>query len=94
MSDLFSNYKEASAPQGRIVDHSVHRVVLNVVVAKTNADAKRLAIEGGMGRAWSEELGGAFGTLLMYSYDYVDKAKSRKESMRLIAKEVMPHIPT
>ena len=147
LRDHFKTYEQVSAEHGRKVDRSVHRVVRDVVVAKTDAEAKRLAIEGGMGRAWREyltptyhrfgvlkgllhdesvkpesvdaaylaehvwltgspetvtrkiqqwckDLGGPFGTLLIYSYDYLNNVKPWEDSMRLIAKEVLPNIPS
>jgi alkanesulfonate monooxygenase SsuD/methylene tetrahydromethanopterin reductase-like flavin-dependent oxidoreductase (luciferase family) len=145
LRDHFDIYREGSAAEGRIVDRSVHRVVRDVVVAKTDAEARRIAIDGGMGRAWREylkptyhrfnvlqgllhdssvkpedvdseylaehvwivgspetvaakfekwfaDLGGPFGTLLIYSYDYLDNPKPWEESMRLLAREVLPQL--
>lgn len=143
----FKDYQEISAKHGRTVDRSVHRVVRDVFVADTDAEAKRRAIEGGMGRAWREylrptyhrfgilagllhdktvdlssvdeaylaehvwicgspdtvvrkfqewfeELGGPFGTHLIYSYDYFDDPKPWEESMRRFAQEVAPRLST
>lgn len=52
----FNDYKEISAAHGRTADRSVHRVVRDVFVADTDAEAKRRAINGGLGRAWKEYL--------------------------------------
>lgn len=145
LRDHFKTYEEVSASKGRKVDRSIHRVVRDVFVAETDAEARRLAIKGGMGRAWREyltptyhrfnvlqgllhdasvnpsdvneqylaehvwlvgspetvreklekwtdELGGAFGTLLIYSYDYMDDPKPWEESMHRLAKEVLPRL--
>jgi alkanesulfonate monooxygenase SsuD/methylene tetrahydromethanopterin reductase-like flavin-dependent oxidoreductase (luciferase family) len=121
-------------------------VVRDVVVAETDAAARDLAINGGIGRAWKEylkptyerfgildelmpdksiaaadvdaeyladhvwivgspdtvirkfenwfdELGGPFGTLLIYSHDFIDNPAPWEESMRLLAQEVAPKLP-
>lgn len=47
-------YSNAAEKAGHVVDRSVHHVVRDVIVAETDAEAKKLAIEGGMGRAWAE----------------------------------------
>lgn len=144
--DHFNIYAEVSAKHGRKGDRSMHRVVRDVLVADTDAEARKLAIEGGMGRAWKEyllpvyhafgifegllqktgksksdvdanfladhmwivgspstvqekleqwcdELGGAFGTLMIYSYDYIDDPKPWEESMRRLAQDITPKIP-
>ena len=143
--DHFNLYAETAARHGHKGDRSMHRVVRDVFVADTDAEARKLAIEGGMGRAWGEyllpvyhrfgifdgvldrpgksksdvdanlladhmwivgspetvrekiqqwchELGGAFGTLMIYSYDYKDNPTPWEESMRRVATEVAPHI--
>ena len=145
LRDHFKTYVEVSAANGRKSDLSMHRVVRDVLVADTDAEARRLAINGGMGAAWKDyltptyhrfnvlqgllhdssvnladvdgeylaehvwivgspktvqekiqkwvdELGGAFGTLLIYSYDYLDNPKPWEESMRRLATEVLPNI--
>jgi alkanesulfonate monooxygenase SsuD/methylene tetrahydromethanopterin reductase-like flavin-dependent oxidoreductase (luciferase family) len=145
LKDHFKTYAEISSANGRKTDRSMHSVVRDVFIADTDAEAKRLAINGGMGRAWKEyltptyhrfnvlsgllhdksvdqasvdsaylaehvwlvgspqtvqnkiqrwvdELGGSFGTLLIYSYDYLDDPKPWEESMRRLATEVLPKI--
>ena len=141
----FEAYAKISAAHGHKSDLSMHRVVRDALIADTDAEAKRLALKGGMGRAWKEylrptyhrfnilaglaheanvnpndmdedylaehvwlvgspktvqdkiqrwvdELGGKFGTLLIYSYDYLDDPKPWEESMQRLAKEVIPKI--
>lgn len=144
--DHFNVYAKASASTGRQGDRTVHRVVRDVFIADTDAEAHKLALEGGMGRAWTEyllptyhafgiaeaivegtdysvsdvtpefladhfwlvgspetvrekmeawidKLGGGFGTLLIYSYDYIDNPTPWEESMRRLAEEVVPGLP-
>ena len=143
--DHFNVYAETARANGRSGDRSHFRVVRDVFVADTDAEARKLAIEGGMGRAWAEyllpvyhafgifegllertgktkadvdgnfladhmwivgspetvqeklqawcdELGGAFGTLMIYSYDYIDNPRPWEESMRRLAQEITPKI--
>jgi alkanesulfonate monooxygenase SsuD/methylene tetrahydromethanopterin reductase-like flavin-dependent oxidoreductase (luciferase family) len=124
----FESYAEAAAANGRKSDRSMHRVVRDVLIADTDAEARRLATHGPLGRAWMEylkptyerfgvlkgllhdpsvdpadvdadylaehvwivgspetvvakfekwfeELGGPFGTLLIYGHDYLDDPK-------------------
>lgn len=119
----------------------------DVFIADTDAEARKLALEGGMGRAWQEYLlptyhafgiaeamvegtdksvsdvtlefladnfwivgspetvaekfekwmdglGGGFGTLLLYSYDYIDNPTPWTESMARMAAEIAPRLPT
>jgi hypothetical protein len=40
------------------------------------------------------ELGGPFGTLLIYSHDYIDNPAQWEHSMKLLAQEVAPKIST
>ncbi len=140
----FEIYEEEMTKAGRPYDRSVHRVVRDVVVADTDAEARRLAIEG-IGKAWSEyvkptyvrfgvikgllhdpdfdvdlvdaeylaehvwivgsvetvrqkmqhwfgELNGGFGTLLIYSHDYMDNPEGWERSMELLTTEVAPHL--
>jgi alkanesulfonate monooxygenase SsuD/methylene tetrahydromethanopterin reductase-like flavin-dependent oxidoreductase (luciferase family) len=142
----FDTYRTKSAEHGRKVDRSVHRVVRDVVVARTDAEARELAIHGGLGHAWAEyllptyarfgvlkgllhdpnmdvkkvdadyladhvwivgspetvrrkfnqwfdDLGGPFGTLLIYGHDFIDDPGPWEESMRLLAQEVAPALP-
>lgn len=42
---------------------------------------------------WFKELGGPFGTLLIYSHDYIDNPEPWEESMRLLVQEVAPKLP-
>jgi len=42
---------------------------------------------------WLDGIGGGFGTLLMYSYDYIDNPTPWEESMRRLAQEVCPSLP-
>lgn len=141
----FETYREKMTENGRQSDRSAHRVVRDVIVAETDAEARKMAIEGGIGRAWKEyikptyerfgvlqgllhdpsvdpadvdadylaehvwivgsvdtvkqklnawmdELGGPFGTLLIYSHDYIDNPEPWERSMELLVKEVAPAI--
>lgn len=141
----FDTYAAAAAEAGLSVGREMHRVVREIVVADTDAEARKLAIEGGMGRSWGEymvpayhafglferlvegramslsdvtpefladnlwvvgspetvaekldkwfdEIGGKFGTLLIYSHDYMDDPTPWEESMQRITKEVLPRI--
>ena len=141
----FETYRDKMRENGRTSDLSAHRVVRDVIVADTDAEARKLAIDGGIGRAWDEyikptyerfgvlkhllhdasmdpadvdaeylaehvwivgsvetvtqkmeswfsELGGAFGTLLIYSHDYIDNPEAWEHSMELLAKEVAPRL--
>ena len=143
----FATYREKMAEMGRSTDRSVHRVVRDVIVADTDEDARKLAIHGGIGRAWKEyikptyerfgvlkgllhdpsmdpaavdaeylaehvwivgsphtvrqkiehwfgALGGEFGTLLIYSHDYIDNPEPWEHSMDLLANEVAPKLAT
>ncbi|QIZ37743.1 LLM class flavin-dependent oxidoreductase [Saccharopolyspora sp. ASAGF58] len=49
-------YSDAAAQAGRPAEREDHHVVRDVFVAETDAEAKRLAKEGGMGKAWTEYL--------------------------------------
>lgn len=141
----FETYRLKMQENGRASDRSAHRVVRDVIVAETDAEARKLAVEGGIGRAWAEyikptyerfgvlkgllhdpdmdpakvdadylaehvwivgsvetvrqklehwmdELGGPFGTLLIYSHDYLDDPAPWEHSMELLAKQVVPQI--
>jgi alkanesulfonate monooxygenase SsuD/methylene tetrahydromethanopterin reductase-like flavin-dependent oxidoreductase (luciferase family) len=139
------DYKNAAEEAGLSSDRSVHHVVRDVFVAETDAQAKRLAIQG-VGKAWEDyllptyrrfgvlqglihdpdnvsmedvdldylaehvwlvgspetvteklqswcdELGGPFGTLIVYSHDYIDNPEPWEQSMHLLANEVAPKI--
>lgn len=141
----FETYREKMSEAGRESDRSVHRVVRDVIVADTDEAARKLAVDGGIGRAWKEyikptyerfgvlqgllhdpamdpadvdanylaehvwivgsaetvtqklnawmdELGGPFGTLLIYSHDYIDDPEPWERSMELLVKEVAPAV--
>jgi alkanesulfonate monooxygenase SsuD/methylene tetrahydromethanopterin reductase-like flavin-dependent oxidoreductase (luciferase family) len=141
----FETYRDKMRDAGRTSDRSAHRVVRDVIVADTDAEARKLAVEGGIGRAWAEyikptyerfgvlpgllhdpkmdpadvdadylaehvwivgsvetvtqkmqawfdDLGGPFGTLLIYSHDYIDNPEPWEHSMELLAKEVAPRL--
>lgn len=143
----FEIFAKAAAEAGLRGDRTQHRVVRDVFVADTDAEARKLALEGGMGRAWREyllptyhafgiaaalvegtdysvsdvtpefladnfwivgspetvrekmekwthDLGGGFGTLLLYSYDYVDDPAPWNESMLRVARDIVPSLPT
>ncbi len=141
----FESYAEAAAANGRQSNRSMHRVVRDVLISDSDAEARRLATKGPLGRAWMEylkptyerfgvlkgllhdpsvdpadvdvdylaehvwivgspetvtakfqkwfeELGGPFGTLLIYGHDYLDDPKPWEESMRRLATEVAPRL--
>lgn len=141
----FETYRDKMAENGRQSDRSAHRVVRDVIVAETDAEARKLAIESGVGLAWKEylkptyerfgvlkgllhdakvdpadvdaeylaehvwivgsvetvrqkldhwmdELGGPFGTLLIYSHDYIDNPEPWEHSMDLLVNQVAPHV--
>ncbi len=143
----FETYRDKMTEAGRTSDRSAHRVVRDVIVAETDEEARKLAIEGGIGDAWKayikptyerfgvlkgllhdpnvdpadvdaaylaehvwivgsvetvrqkldhwmSELGGPFGTLLIYSHDYIDNPEPWEHSMKLLAEEVAPKIAT
>ncbi len=145
--DHFDIYRKSSEEAGRVGNRSMHRVVRDVFIADTDAEARKLALEGGMGLAWKEYLlptyhafgiaeamvegtdlsvsdvtlefladnfwivgspetvrekfeawmdglDGGFGTLLTYSYDYIDNPTPWEESMNRLAQEIVPALPT
>lgn len=145
--DHFQIFAKAASEAGRSGDRSMHRVVRDVFVADTDAEARKLALEGGMGRAWKEyllptyhafglaeamvegtgkaasdvtleflvdnfwivgspetvrekfeawfdKLGGGFGTMLLYSYDYIDNPTPWNESMQRLAQDIAPGLPS
>lgn len=49
-------YSAAAAENGHTADRSQHHVVRDVIVADTDAEAKKFAIEGGLGDAWMQYL--------------------------------------
>jgi alkanesulfonate monooxygenase SsuD/methylene tetrahydromethanopterin reductase-like flavin-dependent oxidoreductase (luciferase family) len=147
LAEHFDIFAKAAADAGLPGDRTKHRVVRDVFVADSDAEARKLALEGGMGRAWTEyllptyhafgiaaamvegtdhsvsdvtpefladnfwivgspetvrekmekwtcDLGGGFGTLLLYSYDYVDNPAPWNESMQRIARDIVPSLPS
>lgn len=52
----WSVYSKAAAEAGITVDRADHHVVFDAFVADTDKEAKRLAMEGGLGRSWNEYL--------------------------------------
>lgn len=44
--------------------------------------------------AWCGELGGPFGTLLIYSHDYIDDPEPWEHSMDLLVNQVAPKLPS
>lgn len=137
-------YEEGAAEAGRTVDRSVLRVAREVFVADTDAEARQHALEGGLGRTWSEyllplfrslgllrnllpdpevkledvtvdwmadnlwligspdtvvakleqqfEATGGWGTLLAYTFDYIDNPGPFRRSLELLAREVAPRV--
>jgi alkanesulfonate monooxygenase SsuD/methylene tetrahydromethanopterin reductase-like flavin-dependent oxidoreductase (luciferase family) len=141
----WQDYSAAAEENGHKVDRSMHHVVRDVIIADTDKEARKLAIDGGLGHAWDEyigptykrfgvmqellhdktmnvddvdaeylaehvwivgspetvtekfeewfdRLGGGFGTLLIYSHDFLDNPKPWEESMQRLAQEVAPKI--
>ena len=146
LREHFDSYARISAENGRTPDRSVHRVVRDVFVADTDAEAKRIAMNCGLGLAWKEyllptykrfgvlkgllrnpdddidsvdieyladnvwivgspetvrekfqqwfhDLGGSFGTVLLYSHDFIDDPAPWEESMRRFAQDIAPTLP-
>lgn len=54
LQNHWDTYETEMTAAGRIADRSVHHVVRDVLVADTDKEARKLAIEGGMGHAWGE----------------------------------------
>jgi alkanesulfonate monooxygenase SsuD/methylene tetrahydromethanopterin reductase-like flavin-dependent oxidoreductase (luciferase family) len=52
----WKDYEAAATAAGRTADRSVHHVLRDAFVAETDAKAKKLAIEGALGYAWSQYL--------------------------------------
>jgi alkanesulfonate monooxygenase SsuD/methylene tetrahydromethanopterin reductase-like flavin-dependent oxidoreductase (luciferase family) len=50
------DYEAAATSAGRTPDRSIHHVLRDAFVGETDAEAKKNAIEGGLGRAWREYL--------------------------------------
>jgi alkanesulfonate monooxygenase SsuD/methylene tetrahydromethanopterin reductase-like flavin-dependent oxidoreductase (luciferase family) len=49
-------YSEAAVGAGRVPDRNRWRICRDVVVADTDAEAKKLALSGGLGQAWDKYL--------------------------------------
>jgi 3,6-diketocamphane 1,6-monooxygenase len=47
-------YEEGAAVSGNPADRSAHHILRDVFVAETDEEAKRLALDGAMGRSWRE----------------------------------------
>ncbi len=56
VANHWETYAKAAAGAGHEVDRSDLHVVRDVLVAETDAEAKKLAVEGGMGEAWRNYL--------------------------------------
>lgn len=52
----WATYEAAAAGAGQACDRSIMRVVRDVLVAETDAQARKLALDGAMGAAWREYL--------------------------------------
>ncbi len=52
----WSDYSAAAADAGLSPDRSVHHVVRDVLIADTDAEAKKLAVDGALGHAWEQYL--------------------------------------
>lgn len=52
LQNHFEIYAEEAEKAGRTPDRGLHHVVRDVFVAETDAEAKKWAIEGGLGDAW------------------------------------------
>jgi alkanesulfonate monooxygenase SsuD/methylene tetrahydromethanopterin reductase-like flavin-dependent oxidoreductase (luciferase family) len=52
----WESYEASANAAGREADRSMHHVLRDVFVAETDAEAKRWAIEGGLGHAWEQYL--------------------------------------
>jgi len=50
------DYEAAASANGRPADRSIHHVLRDAFVGETDEEAKKHAIEGGLGRAWREYL--------------------------------------
>jgi hypothetical protein len=97
--------EEGARRSGRTPQRADWRLVREVYVAPTDAEAKRRVRDGALGRCWREYLlpfyvlaslagtTGGFGTLLAMIYDFSGEASWWDESLRLLTKEVMPHFP-
>lgn len=52
----WETYSAAAEEHGHVADRSRYRVCREMIVAETDAEAKKLAIEGGMGECWRRYL--------------------------------------
>jgi alkanesulfonate monooxygenase SsuD/methylene tetrahydromethanopterin reductase-like flavin-dependent oxidoreductase (luciferase family) len=52
----WQDYEAAAAASGHRADRSIHHVLRDVFVADTDREARKLALEGGLGRAWRDYL--------------------------------------
>jgi 3,6-diketocamphane 1,6-monooxygenase len=52
----WETYAEAAHSAGRVPDQHLHHVSHDVLIADTDAEAKRLAVEGGLGQTWQRYL--------------------------------------
>jgi alkanesulfonate monooxygenase SsuD/methylene tetrahydromethanopterin reductase-like flavin-dependent oxidoreductase (luciferase family) len=50
----WDTYSKAAEANGHPADRKTHHVVRDVLVADTDAEARKLALEGGLGRSWGE----------------------------------------
>lgn len=56
IANHWNTYSSAAEEAGHAADRKDFRVVRDVLVAETDEEAKRLAVEGGMGEAWRNYL--------------------------------------
>jgi alkanesulfonate monooxygenase SsuD/methylene tetrahydromethanopterin reductase-like flavin-dependent oxidoreductase (luciferase family) len=56
MRNHWRDYEAAASAAGRTVDRSIHHVLRDVFVGETDKQARKDAVEGGLGRAWREYL--------------------------------------
>jgi alkanesulfonate monooxygenase SsuD/methylene tetrahydromethanopterin reductase-like flavin-dependent oxidoreductase (luciferase family) len=56
INNHWETYSKAAEAEGRVAEREKFHVVRDILVAETDAEAKRLAVEGGMGNAWMNYL--------------------------------------
>ncbi|QTJ64259.1 LLM class flavin-dependent oxidoreductase [Rhodococcus sp. ZPP] len=56
IANHWNTYEQAATEAGISVNRENFRVVRDVIVADTDAEARKLAVEGGIGKAWMEYL--------------------------------------
>ncbi|WP_160100889.1 LLM class flavin-dependent oxidoreductase [Rhodococcus sp. T7] len=56
IANHWNTYEKAANEAGITVDRDNFRVVRDIIVADTDAEARKLAVEGGIGKAWMEYL--------------------------------------